>query len=256
MSPAPASKVRTALVVKTDRLYAQALVEHVQRIFPATEVHHVPSADTASQFIAAKPVDLLVCDLASGAEGDVLEILLNYAEHNAAPRMLVVTTSSEIRALGVLRALDINGAFDSAMEAPEAFSDALRMVAAGGRYWSPSILRRLKEGGDATVCLRCLTTLEQLVLSAIGDGTDDPTAAIALSLSPSTVSTVRRDLHRKLGVQHRGELVKIAAQLGFVRFTSAGVIRPGFTSSLAAYHARRHRRTVAAQSCGGCDIAA
>jgi hypothetical protein len=53
---------------------------------------------------------------------------------------------------------------------------------------------------------------------------------------------VRRGLHRKLGVQHRGELVRVAAQKGFVRFTPDGVERPGFALLTAAYHPRYHKR--------------
>ena len=60
-----------------------------------------------------------------------------------------------------------------------------------------------------------------------------------LGLSPSTVSTVRRELHRKLGVQHRGDLVRAAAQSGFVHFTPTGVVRPGFALLSASYHPRK-----------------
>jgi hypothetical protein len=45
-------------------------------------------------------------------------------------------------------------------------------------------------------------------------------------------------------VQHRGELVRVAAQHGFIRFTSAGVVRPGFTMMRDAYLARRSKLTL------------
>jgi hypothetical protein len=76
----------------------------------------------------------------------------------------------------------------------------------------------------------------------IGDGSDDTTAAQKLKVSPATIGTVRRHLHRKLCVQHRGDLVRAAVQHGFVRFTPVGVVRPGFAILSAAYQARKPRR--------------
>jgi DNA-binding NarL/FixJ family response regulator len=122
----------------------------------------------------------------------------------------------------------------------------MRSVAAGSRYWSPAVARRMRQVAAAPSALfRILTAFEQLVLSVIGDGCDDVEAARRLGLSPSTISTVRRGLHRKLGVQHRGELVRVAAQQGFVRFTPDGVERPGFALLSAAYHPRGPKRRAA-----------
>ena len=70
-------------------------------------------------------------------------------------------------------------------------------------------------------------------------------AASKLGLSPATIGTVRRNLHRKLGIQHRGELVRIAAQNGFVRFTPAGIVRPGFALLVAACQRRTQLRLAA-----------
>ena len=120
---------------------------------------------------------------------------------------------------------------------------ALRAISSGRRFWSQTIVDHMYRVGSASTALfRLLTAFEQVVLSVIGDGCDNTVAARQLKLSPATVSTVRRELHRKLGVQHRGELIRVAAQHGFVRFTSAGVVRPGFGMMCAAYQARRAKR--------------
>src|SRR5687768_7215390 len=97
-------------------------------------------------------------------------------------------------------------------------------------------------GSSSTALFRVLTVFVQDGLAVIGEGCDNSVAVRTSKLSPATVSTVRRELHRKLGVQHRGELVKVAAQHGFVRFTAAGVVRPGFGIMCAAYQARRAKR--------------
>jgi DNA-binding NarL/FixJ family response regulator len=124
---------------------------------------------------------------------------------------------------------------------------ALRAIADGKRYWSQTIVDHIhRVGSGSNALFRLLTAFEHLVLSVIGDGCDNTVAAAELQLSPATVSTVRRELHRKLGVQHRGELVRVAAQHGFVRFTSTGVVRPGFAMMREAYQARRTKRGGAA----------
>lgn len=53
-------------------------------------------------------------------------------------------------------------------------------------------------------------------------------AAMRLGLKSSAVQSVRRELHRKIEVQQRGDLVRVAVQLGYICFTATGVIRPGF----------------------------
>ncbi len=159
--------------------------------------------------------------------------------------------------LAALRTLEIKGVFDAANEPPETLMTALRAVAQGSRYWSQTLVDFLQEmSSTSTGLFRLLTAFEQVVLSIIGDGCDDNVAARKLGISPSTVSTVRRELHRKLGVQHRGELVRAAAQHGFVRFTPGGVIRPGFALLCAGYHARKPRRTDAGKDEPALEFAA
>jgi DNA-binding CsgD family transcriptional regulator len=80
-----------------------------------------------------------------------------------------------------------------------------------------------------------LSATEHLIFAVIGDGSDDQVAADQLNLRPSTIQSVRRELHRKLGIQHKGDLVRLAVLHGYVRFTAEGVQRPGFSSLFAAY---------------------
>jgi DNA-binding NarL/FixJ family response regulator len=240
------SIVQSALVVKSDRIHAAALADQVTQAFPGVAVEIAPQADAARLRCTTARFDLLLVDLGHTADGDVVDFVLGCLAASRMPlRILVVAGSGEIRSLSVLRLNRITGVFDSHHEPVGRFAEALRVVGEGGVFWSQSVLRRLREDKDANVCLHCLTELEQLVLAAIGDGADDIHASGALDLSPATVSTVRRNLHRKLEVQHRGELVRLAAQFGFVRFTPTGVIRPGFDTLLANYQTHRRKRSTA-----------
>lgn len=241
------------VILKADRLYADVLRQSVGRALPFAHTTITSSVIPAEAVLALEQTDLFITGLGEALEGDALDLI---ARCKRPPlrvrRVLVVTMRREYRALAALRTLPIDGAFDSAEETPAAFEAALRTVVTGARYWSPSITRQLRQLAAApTALFRMLTDFEQLVLSVIGDGCDDAEAADRLGLCPSTISTVRRGLHRKLGVQHRGELVRIAAQKGYVRFTPDGVERPGYALFAAAYHPRYHKR----RSPGGHPIA-
>jgi DNA-binding NarL/FixJ family response regulator len=235
--------IRCVVILKADRLYAEALRQYTLHVFPAARVLVAWSVESARTLLTTESVDLFVTGVGASLESDVLDLL---AQRNgrSAQHVLVVTARREYRVLAALRGLAIDGVFDSATERPGEFVTALRAISTGGRHWSQSVLDHMhRVGSGSTAIFRLLTTFEQVVLSVIGDGCDNTVAARTLKLSPATVSTVRRELHRKLGVQHRGELVRVAAQHGFVRFTAAGVIRPGFGIMCAAYQARRAKRT-------------
>jgi DNA-binding NarL/FixJ family response regulator len=236
--------IRSVVILKSDRLYSEMLRQCAIRIFPSARITVTTTVEAAAEALRAEPADIFVTGVGAALEGDVIELLSQSPDAaSLADHVLVVTSRREFRVLSCLRALDIEGVFDSVGEAPENFSDALSAVASGRRYWSQSILQHMQQMNAVGGHFRLLTACEQLVLSVVGDGCDDIVAARELGLSPSTVSTVRRELHRKLGVQHRGELVRVAAQNGFVRFTPVGVVRPGFAMLSAAYQARRLKRS-------------
>jgi DNA-binding NarL/FixJ family response regulator len=70
----------------------------------------------------------------------------------------------------------------------------------------------IKKPKDLTLDAR--TDKEQIVLSAIGDGFDDPDAAERLGLSRLTIMTHRTAIMKKLGFYHKGQLLLYALQQG------------------------------------------
>lgn len=240
-TPAPGLQV---LILKADRLYAEALRRRTADAVPTARVTIATSVPDARTTLTSGKADLFISGLGDAQEGDVLELIAHCARlRGRTTRILVVALRWEYRTLAALRTLPVDGVFDALGESPEAFGAAVVATAQGARYWSPGVVHRLQQlAAKPTALFRLLTDFEQLALSVIGAGCDDAEAADLLRLSPSTISSVRRDLHRKLGVQHRGALVRIAAQTGFVRFTPEGVERPGFSLLAAAYQPRHVRR--------------
>lgn len=235
-SPVAGGTGRQRVLILNDRAFdATTLQQVVAAVLPRAETFRTAKICEAASLLAVAPVDLLITNLDT-ADGDVFDLLL--ALHRQPDRVratLVVATHSEPRLLQMLHKLDIAGVFDAISESPSQLAEALRDVAGGRKYWSQDLLERLRRKSDQVGSLACLLTpYEELVLAVIGDGSDDTTAAVSLGIKPSAVHSIRRNLHRKLGVQYRSGLIQVAVRYGVVRFTENGVVRPGLALLRAA----------------------
>jgi DNA-binding NarL/FixJ family response regulator len=232
----------TALILKSDRLMADALRQIVQRTLPGSAVRLAMSVSEARLICGSEPIALLVTGLEPQLESDVLELLAGEESALNHTRIVVVTAHDGARVLTALHGLSVHGVFDTATEDLAAFERILADIMFGGRYWSRSAWDQVCHYRVAKDSLeRTLSSTEQIVLAVLGDGSDDNEAAERLGMMASTVATVRRNLHRKLRVRHRGELVRVAAQHGFVRFTQQGVVRPGFSLLVAANQTQKRK---------------
>jgi DNA-binding CsgD family transcriptional regulator len=83
-----------------------------------------------------------------------------------------------------------------------------------------------------SITLDALTQREQVVLSVIGDGSDNKQASDRLGISRYTVATHRESIMRKLSLHHVGQLMLYALQHGYVHVTAKGVYYPGFQRRL------------------------
>ncbi len=231
------------LILKADRLSAESLQRHVQQVFPAAKVCLASRLEQAAAIISSGNSGLFLTGVRI-LDGDVLDFLAGLPPvRSEAMRTLVVTSRKDFRVLAGLRSLPIKGVFDSLTEGPKEFAKALGKIVSGQHYWSPSVLAQLERYHNQPNSLaRILTPMEQLVFALIGDGAGDEDVARQLGLKRSTIAAVRRDLHRKLGVQHKGELLRLALQHGFVRFEPHGTVRPGLAQLTEAWRKTRRGR--------------
>jgi DNA-binding NarL/FixJ family response regulator len=103
----------------------------------------------------------------------------------------------------------------------EEIVQAIRTVAAGGRYLSPELSglvldALLDSGSPGEDPLEQLTTRERQVLQMIAEGHTNARIAMALVLSPRTVEVHRANLMHKLNIRSQAELVRFAIQNGLV----------------------------------------
>lgn len=239
LSRCEAIPIRQITIFSADRLHAAILQRMAGAVFSGAEIQPLHLMADVLSGAHDKPPELLIAGV-NLSGGDAIDLLTRFMASCSGARVFVVTGLKEIRPLAALRALPIVGIFDPMTDTPAQFEFALREIVAGHGYWSASVLDRLypSSASELMVC-RGLTLTEQIVLSVIGGGCDDISAAVELGLKASTIQSVRKQLHRKLDAQHKGDLISRAAQYGFVQFTHEGVERPGFSSLLAKWRNRR-----------------
>lgn len=244
MSFSPFFTPAQILVMLESRTHAAAFRQGLAAVWPSAVIRTVTRLQAGKAALATEPADLIVTDIVI-PDGDVLDFIYQATvENRAKARFLIVTARKELHLLSSLKKLPVAGVFDTEAEDFIAFEKALRLVTDGVPYWSASLAEALqKQFGVGSMSWRHLTPTEQLVFSAIGDGSDDEEAALMLGLKPGTILSVRKELHHKLGIRHRGELVRRAAQYGVVHMSAAGVVRPGYAMLQAT--GSRSRRVAA-----------
>ena len=108
--------------------------------------------------------------------------------------------------------------------ADEDIERAIRTVASGRPFFSPSIAQtlledhlRLMRERNVNDSFDLLTDREREVLQLLGEGKSNKEAASVLRLSPSTLETHRTNLMQKLGLHNTAEIVLYAVRKGVVQ---------------------------------------
>lgn len=238
--PIPLDRVGRIVVATADMLYAEALAAISGEAFTESATTTCGVGD-ALAVLRAQAADFLLLGLAV-AEAHELDLLQAVARERLARRVFVVSGRKDELSLQSLRAARFDGFLDPLEENRNALVAALRQVAEGRGYISPSLCKRMFTQRSAGVLVPLLTPAELQVFSAIGDGSDDAEAAARLGLSDSTIATHRKKIMRKLGVSSSAKLVREAVRLGVVRIPPEGeVLRPGIDAAKAERRASAER---------------
>jgi len=105
--------------------------------------------------------------------------------------------------------------FFSKDETPEALGIAIRQVARGEQYFSPSLALALlqhQQAEPSSVDLNTLTDREREILALLAEGLSNKAIAARLYLSVRTVEGHLASLYNRLGVHSRTEAALIALQ--------------------------------------------
>ena len=167
----------------------------------------------ALQMVRSGTCDVLVLDLNMPGIGglDILRVL-----KGERPNLPVLILSIHAEEQYAVRCLQAGAAgYLTKESAPEELVEAIRQVAAGGKYVSrglaESLAMRLTETGDRPR-YETLSDREFQVLQLMGAGKSLTEIAAALSLSVKTVSTYRARILEKLALKSSAEIIQYAIQ--------------------------------------------
>jgi len=222
------------VVLKGDRLYGDLICRQIREYWRHAAVQYYQLGFDALDAIQASPPDMFITGVKID-DMDGLEHLEPFVEKTLP--VLIVTSRKDARTFSLLRSIRYDGIYDGLVEGLLNLHTAMQHVLMRQLYVSPTMVEHLKKPKNIT--LDALTEKEQMILSVIGDGSDDYESAERLGLSRFTVNTHRKAIMGKLGLHHKGQLMLYALQQGYVQVSPDGVYYPGFQ--------RRIRRVTASK---------
>lgn len=175
------------------------------------------SAAEALLLLRGARFDVLLLDIGL-PDKNGLEVLKLVRESHPAMAVLVVSAYAE--EVYAVRALKLGAAGYLTKQCnSETLSSAVRKVAGGGKYVTPSLLQRLADmlgAGPARVSHESLTDRELEIFRMIASGDSLVGIAAGLHLSPSTVTTYRTRILEKMGMKSNAELTRYALDHGML----------------------------------------
>jgi two-component system, NarL family, invasion response regulator UvrY len=192
----------------------------LRQILAETGDIEVKAEASAGQEVLEKirrhPVDAVVLDLSMpGTSG--LDTLKQIKEER--PRLPVLVLSIHPEDQYAVRALRAGASgYLTKSSAPEALVTAIRKLAGGGRFITPSLGEKLAESLqnplDGKPLHETLSDREFEVFRLIAKGKTVGEAAQILFISPKTVSTYRHRILEKTGLKTTAELMRYAVDHG------------------------------------------
>jgi two-component system, NarL family, invasion response regulator UvrY len=205
--------VTRILIADDHRLVRKGIAQIIEES-PGMEVAgEAGDGQEALDFVRAKTLDVVILDIAMPVRGG-LDVLREMKA--AKPDLKIIVLSMYPEEQYAIRSLkDGASAYLTKGSAPEELIQAIRTVAAGKRYITPSVADRLAtfvEGGAEHPLHEDLSNREMQVLVRIGCGKEVKEVAAELNLSVKTVSTYRSRILAKMGMSTNAQLIRYAIQ--------------------------------------------
>jgi DNA-binding NarL/FixJ family response regulator len=193
-------------------LFREGLKTALSRMEDIAVVGEAGSGPELLEVVGRTPCDVVLLDIAlPGPNG--LEVLKDLAYRgNRIPVLTLSMYPEDHYALRAFRA-GAAGYLTKSSPMPQ-LVEALRKVAAGGRYVSPAMAERLADevSGGAKAGHDRLSDREYEVLMKLVTGRGIKEIAVELSITPSTIGTHRARILEKLGLRTRAELIRYAVE--------------------------------------------
>jgi two-component system, NarL family, invasion response regulator UvrY len=205
------------LIVDDHAVFRRGLKETLGEAFSGVRFGEAKTATEALEQARREDWNIVILDISMpGKSGlDILDEL-----QRMRPRMPVLLLSMHPEEQYARRALKLGAAGYLTKESvPEELKEAVRRIAAGGRYVSATLAEKLaydlRSGADTPIH-ELLSDREFQVLRMIASGKQVKEIAEELSLSVKTVSTYRARLLEKTGLKTNADLIRYALQAQLV----------------------------------------
>ncbi|HUI72374.1 MAG TPA: response regulator transcription factor [Spirochaetia bacterium] len=195
--------------------------EGVRMIIRKQKDISLEEAATGQELLAKldeQEIDVIILDIGLPGGPDGIELLKTLSQrHHMAPVLVMSMHAESQLGMRAIRA-GASGYLVKGSEPGELLA-AIRKLAGGGRYVSPSLAERLAEelaGRKARPVHEKLSDREYRVLCLLASGKGVSEIASELFLSPATVGTYRSRVLSKLNLNNTAELVRYAVEHGLL----------------------------------------
>ncbi len=207
----------TIIIIEGFQFIREALVLAFERLFPGAAVQGASTGAEGVRFCQAIEPDVVLLNLAlpDGNGFDFVEKL-----KGVAPSSRIVAVAACAREYTVSRVLraNIHGFIDQAEQPLSVLEEAVWKVMAGGRYFSPSVVRLHNlTKRDPGYFAKVLSDHEQELLALFGEGLTNQEIAWRTQLACGTVRNHRCNIMNKLGIHSTLELIRFAMRKGFAQ---------------------------------------
>lgn len=198
-----------------DHAVVRAGLRRLLAALPGAEISEAAEGRGALAAVRAEQPDVVLLDLNLPGLGG-LELLRRVLLEHPAARIMVLSMHAE--ALYAARALQAGAAgYLSKNASPEELLEAIRRVAAGGRYIEGAIAQELAlQTATTGNPAERLTGRDLEILRLLGSSQSLAQIAGALGISYKTVANACSGIKAKLGVARTGDLVRLAVEMGIV----------------------------------------
>ena len=214
LPPAPPTK----LFLLEDCLLIREMLSQRCTALPGVEV--VGETGLVQEAIALLPQcrpDIMVLDIGlAGPQEDGFVVARFARAHLAATKILVLSGYLTDYTITQCEVLQIEGYLGKSNGGSRVFDAALRAIAAGASYFSPDYLSARQAWlADPRAIAKRLSPRETDVFRLAARGRSDQEIAQDFSVSPSTVTTHRGNILRKLGLPSSTKLMAYAVEHGY-----------------------------------------
>ncbi|MGI4941754.1 MAG: response regulator [Janthinobacterium lividum] len=203
------------ILLVDDHTVVRAGLRRLMAALPDMEISEAADGREALALVRSEQPGMVLLDLNLPGLGG-LELLRRVLLEHPAVRIMVLSMHAE--ALYAARAMQAGAmGYLSKNASPEELLEAIRRVAAGGRYIEGEIAQELALQAAATGNpAEQLTSRDLEILRLLGSSQGLAQIAEALGVSYKTVANTCSGIKAKLGVTRTADLVRLSIEMGLV----------------------------------------